>query len=150
MIAALAAALLSAFGHLHPLQAEYYAEVIAEEAYWANIDPVTLAARIWCESGYRPRTLHAGTYGLAQCRERAVTVRTQAACGARALAFWRDYHLSGKCRQEPAHGYTLHFTWGWTVPRARRVHEGLKMHRVERLLERKMLAHQSRGADPGL
>ena len=141
MIAALASALLFFFAHLHPLEAEHMATVIAEEAYFANIDPVTLAARGWCESGFRPRTLHAGTYGAWQCRERAVTVRTQAACGARALAWWRDYHLAGKCRQEPAHGFTLHYTWGAVVPRARRVADGLKIWRVARLLEARMASY---------
>jgi len=148
LIAALAAALLSVFGHLHPLQAEYYAEVIAEEAYWANIDPVTLAARGWAESGYRPLTLHAGTYGIFQCRDRVVTVRAQARCGARALAYWQAWE--GRCAHRAPHFYTLHYSHGYRIPRRFLGIENLKMHRVERLLERKMLAHQSRGADPGL
>ena len=38
MIKALAAALMFFFGHLHPLEAEHYATVIAEEAWIAGID----------------------------------------------------------------------------------------------------------------
>jgi hypothetical protein len=143
MIKALAAALMFFFGHLHPLEAEHYATVIAEEAWIAGIDPVTLAARGWCESGLRPWTLHAGTYGAWQTRKRLVTVRAQAAEGARSLRFWQDWHMAGRCTQEPAHAPSLHYSWGWTIPPRFRVHDGLKMHRVERLIERRMSSFQN-------
>jgi hypothetical protein len=138
VIAALASALLFFFAHLHPLEAEHMATVIAEEAYFANIDPVTLAARGWCESGMRPRTLHAGTYGFTQTRRRMVTVRTQAAEGARALKYWQDWE--GRCKHREPHHWSLHYSHGYTIPRRFLGIDNLKMWRVARLLERHMYA----------
>jgi hypothetical protein len=141
VVAAMAAALCFFFPHLHHDEATYYSRVIAEEAWIAGIDPVTLAARGWVESGMRPRTLHAGTHGIWQCRDRVVTVRSQAACGARALAFWQEWE--GRCKEEPTHQYFRHYTFGWKLPLWAKQEKQWKMLRVARLLERRMNASQN-------
>lgn len=141
MIAALALALLAYFPHLHPAEARHYSTAIMEESYQVGVDPLTVAARAWCESGFRPLTLHAGTYGMMQTRRRLVTVREQVAEGARALGFWQEWHARGRCSQLPEHSSVAHYTWGWTVPLQHRHLTGRKMDRVYRLLERKVDQH---------
>jgi len=146
MIAALAAAILAFFPHLHPAEARYYSAAIAEEAWHAGIDPVTLAARGWAESGYRPLTLHAGTYGMLQTRKRMVTLRAQVAEGARALRYWQEWE--GRCKQEPAHQYFRHYTWGYRLPSWVKQETQWKMHRVEDLLQKRMEKH-AKAQGPG-
>jgi hypothetical protein len=141
VIQALALALLVFFPHIEKPRAEYYAAAIMEESYHAGVDPLLVASRAWVESGFSPAALHAGTYGMMQTRRRLVTVREQVREGARALAYWRQWHARGKCLQNPPHPSWRHYTFGYIVPRWARVPVSWKMDRVYHLLEREIYRH---------
>ena len=138
--ALLGLAILAYFPHLKPAEARLYGRLIVQESRAAGVSPFDTAARIWVESGYRVRAVEprAKNYGLAMIKRRDFDPRRNIRAGARALAYWQDWHRRGKCKQRPVHPYWLHYTWGYVVPPKRRTPRRWKMIRVKRLLKRKV------------
>ena len=75
-----------------------------------------------------------GNYGLMQTRQRIFDPVANIKIGVKALAYWKAWHRAGKCKQHPKHPYWLHYTWGFVIPRKRRLPRSWKMQRVYKLM----------------
>jgi hypothetical protein len=100
-----------------------YADLIAFEAHWYNIDPLIVVSIIHIESGWKPRKKSVtNDYGLMQVhvarrgssnfygREKELyDPRTNIREGTRLLAMWKYYH-NHWCKGD--HPYWAHYKYG--------------------------------------
>lgn len=135
MSTALALALMAFFPHLERAEARLYARTIVAESRAAGVDPLLTASRAWVESGFRREAVNkGGNYGLMQTRQRIFDPVTNIKLGVKALAYWKNWHREGRCKQHPRHPFWLHYTWGFVIPKKRRLPRSWKMKRVHKLM----------------
>lgn len=119
--------LIAAIMWLTPTQShvkiQKYADLIAFESRWYNMDPLRVLAIIQIESGWRARKKSVtNDYGLMQVhvarrgssnfygREKELyDPRTNIREGVRILAMWKQYH---KKYCKGAHPFVAHYKWG--------------------------------------
>jgi len=128
-----------------------YADLIAFEAMWYDIDPLLIVSIIQIESGFKPnKKSPTNDYGLMQVhvarrgsgnfygRERLLfDPRVNIREGTRILAMWRNYH-NRWCKGD--HPWWAHYKWGKKV---RGIKHALKVKALHKILVRRFRPHKA-------